>query len=152
MTHRRWYRIALGYLVFSSVQLGVWALLAPQSFYDSFPGMGRTWIAIDGPYNEHLVRDFGALNLALAVVLLSAAISLTVSLVRTAALASLAWGIPHFLYHLFNTDDLSSGDLIASLGGLLLFAALPTALLILAPRHLGDGVEQAKTGSAKTAA
>ncbi len=138
MTHRLWYRIALGYLVFSSMQIGVWALLAPQSFYDSFPGMGRTWISVDGPYNEHFVRDFGALNLALAVVLLSAAISLTVPLVRTAALASLAWGIPHFLYHLFNTDQLSSGDLFASLGGLALFAALPIALLILAPRHLGD--------------
>lgn len=136
MTHRRWFRIALGYLALSSIQLGVWALLAPQSFYDSFPGMGRTWIAIDGPYNEHLTRDFGALNLALAVVLVSAAISLTVPLVRTACLASLAWGLPHFIYHLVNTDNLSSSDLVASLGGLALFAALPLALLVLAPRHL----------------
>lgn len=143
MTHRRWYRIALGYMVFSSVQIGLWALLAPQSFYDSFPGMGRAWISVDGPFNEHFIRDFGALNLALAVVLLSAAVSLTVPLVRTAALAALAYGVPHFLYHLFNTDDLSTGDVLASLGGLALFAALPVALLVLAPRHLGDEPPQA---------
>ena len=45
----------------------------PRSFYDDFPGAGRTWVAVDGPYNEHLVRDVGGLNLALAFVAVLAA-------------------------------------------------------------------------------
>ena len=40
--------------------------LRAAPFYDDFPGLGRSWVAADGPYNEHLVRDVGALNLALA--------------------------------------------------------------------------------------
>ena len=39
----------------------------PRSFYDDFP-LGRGWIAASGgAYNEHLVRDVGALFLALAI-------------------------------------------------------------------------------------
>ncbi len=136
MTHARWIRIVLGYLGLSSLQIGVWALLAPRSFYDSFPGLGRTWISIDGPYNEHLVRDFGALNLALLVVIVWAAVSLSRELVLVAAASTLVWGVPHLLYHLFNTDGLSGGDLVANLGGLALFAALPFALIVIARRHL----------------
>ena len=37
----------------------------PAAFYDDFPGLGRMWVAPDGPYNQHLVRDVGELNLAL---------------------------------------------------------------------------------------
>lgn len=138
MTHTRWFRIALGYLAFSSVQLGVWALLAPRSFYDSFPGFGRAWLSVDGPYNEHFVRDFGALNLALAVVLIWAAVTLSRQLVFAASAASLAWGVPHVLYHLANTDGLSGGDVAASVGGLALFAALPVMVIITARTRLEE--------------
>ena len=123
-------RMALGYLALVSAQIGLWALLAPRSFYDGFPGMGRAWVAIDGPFNEHLVRDVGALNLALVVVLVAAAVKLTKELVTLAAAASLTWGVPHLLYHLFNTDGLATGDLIASLGGLAAFVAFAAALLV----------------------
>ncbi len=130
MTPNQIIRVALGYLFLSSTQIGVWALLAPRSFYDSFPGAGRSWISIDGPYNEHLMRDFGALNLALAVMLLWAAITLVRPLVNAAAVAAMVWGLPHLLYHLFNTDGYSGGDLVASIGGLVLFAVLPGAALL----------------------
>ncbi len=130
MTPNQIIRVALGYLFLSSTQIGVWALLAPRSFYDSFPGAGRSWISIDGPYNEHLMRDFGALNLALAVMLLWAAITLVPPLVNAAAVAAMVWGLPHLLYHLFNTDGYSGGDLVASIGGLVLFAVLPVAALL----------------------
>ena len=48
--------------------VGAWALAAPRSFYDGFPmpGLLGAWVASDGPYNEHLVRDVGSLYLALA--------------------------------------------------------------------------------------
>jgi len=67
------------YLLYVNASVGIWATISPRSFYDDFPGGGRNWVAVDGPYNEHLVRDVGGGNLALAQVV--------------------AQG-PHLLYHL----------------------------------------------------
>ena len=53
-------------LAVSAFALGVQAEFTPRAFYDDFP-FGRGWVAMDGRYNEHLIRDFGALNLALVV-------------------------------------------------------------------------------------
>ena len=131
-------RIALGYLALVSLQIGVWALLAPRSFYDDFPGLGRSWVAADGPYNEHLVRDVGALNLAFAVLVIAAAVRLTRSLVTIASIGALVWGVPHLLYHLANTDVLGTGDAAASIGGLVAFVALPIALLVWARPALAE--------------
>ena len=123
-------RLALGWLALNALQLGVWALFAPRSFYDNFPGMGRAWVSIDGPFNEHFVRDFGALNLALLVVLVAAAIRLSPDLITVAALSSLAWGIPHFVYHLVNTDNLDTSDIVMSLGGLAVSVLVAVGLLV----------------------
>ena len=138
MNHRLWIRIVLGYLALVSIQIGVWALFAPQSFYDGFPGLGRAWVSVDGPYNEHLVRDVGALNLALVVLFIAAAVSLSRPLILTAAGAAMVWGVPHLIYHLVNTDGLSSSDLALSLGGLVFFAGLPVALILVAQRRLEE--------------
>jgi hypothetical protein len=123
-------RIALGYLAVVSVQIGVWAQFAPRSFYDDFPGLGRAWVSVDGPYNEHLVRDVGGLYLALSVLLIAAMLTLARAVIVTASLAVLVSGVPHFVYHVANRSDLASSDLAVSLGGLALFAALPIALLV----------------------
>ena len=139
MTFTGWIRLALGYLILSAGQNGAWALFAPRSFYDTFPGFGRTWVSIDGPYNEHLVRDFGALNLALAAVFLIAAITLSRPVIVAASVAALVWGVPHLIYHLFNTDALSTSDIVASIGGLALFAGLPIALIIVSGRLPNEG-------------
>lgn len=134
MTYSRWLRVALGYLLLISLQIGVWALFAPRSFYDSFPDWGKGWVSVDGPYNEHLIRDVGALNLALAALLGIAAVKLTRELVVAAAIASAVWGVPHLVYHLFNTDGLESFDLVASFLGLAVFAALPIALIVISSK------------------
>jgi hypothetical protein len=132
MTLRRWGRVALGYAIFVSAQIAVWALLAPSSFYDNFPGLGRVWVAVDGPYNEHLIRDVGALNLALCVLLIAAFVRMTRDLVLVAGGAILAWGVPHAVYHLVNTDGLDSSDIALSLGGLVLFALIGGGLIFVA--------------------
>ncbi len=129
MTHQRWFRVALGYLAVVALQIGAWAVLAPQSFYDSFPGMGRAWVSVDGPFNEHLIRDVGALNLAFFVVLVYAAVTLSRHMINAACLAALAWGVPHLIYHTFNTAPLSAGDNAASLAGLAFGVGLPLLLL-----------------------
>ena len=133
MNRATWIRAVFGYLALQSVVLGAWALFAPRSFYDRFPGGGRAWVAVDGPYNEHLVRDVGALNLALLVLFVVAAWKQGRDLVRVAAVAAVVWGLPHLLYHVVNTDGLSTSDVVASLGGLVLFVALPISVLVRPP-------------------
>lgn len=130
MTKATWTRIALGYLALVSLQIGVWAQFAPRSFYDDFPGLGRTWVSVDGPYNEHLVRDVGGLYLALAVLVVAAMVTLSRAVVVTACIAVLVSGVPHLVYHVVNRDDLSGSDLAASLAGLALFAATPVGVLV----------------------
>lgn len=134
MTYQRWLRIALGYLALVSLEIGLWAQFAPRSFYDHFPGLGRAWVRVDGPYNEHLVRDVGGLNLGLAAVLIIAIVTLSRPTIIAGAAASLLYGIPHLIYHIVNTDGLASGDVAASLGGLALFAVVPIALIVVSPK------------------
>src|SRR5947208_43384 len=80
-----------------------------------WPGRsGRDGVAVDGPYNEHLVRDFGGLNLALAVVTIAALVLGTRAFVRTAAIAWLAWSVPHLVYHVRHLDVFATGDKVAN--------------------------------------
>ena len=130
MTYRTWTRIALGYLTLVSLEVGVWAQFAPRSFYDNFPGLGRAWVRVDGPFNEHLVRDVGGLNLAISAVLIVAFVTLSRPMIIAASVATLLYGVPHLVYHIANTDGLGSGDVIVSIGGLALFAAVPIALIV----------------------
>ena len=123
-TRRTLTRIALSALALTSANIGLWATVAPRSFYDAFPGFGSVWVAVDGPYNEHLIRDVGALNLALTVLLAAAVWTLTRETVIIAASASAVWGTPHLLYHAQNTDGLSTTDTWASLTGLGMFLLL----------------------------
>lgn len=113
MTARRIVRIALAILALVGIQVGLWAAFAPRSFYDDFPGSGRVWVAVDGPYNEHLVRDVGALNLALAVMAVVAFVTLSRAAVIAAGGAWLAYGVPHLVYHLRHTDTLDGSDTFA---------------------------------------
>ena len=135
MTYQRWMRIALGYLALVSLEIGLWAQFAPRSFFDHYPGLGRAWVGIDGPYNEHLVRDVGGLNLALAAVLIVALVTLSHITVLAASLASLVYGVPHLLYHIAHADLLDGSDVVASLGGLALFAVVPIVLIVVSRRH-----------------
>ena len=114
--------------------VGLWAALAPQSFYDDFPGAGRHWVAVDGPYNEHLVRDVGVLNLALAAVVLAVLLRPERYLVMVAAAAELVYTAPHFLYHLAHLDPFESGDKIGLIVSLAVTVLAPIALLVLSSR------------------
>ena len=119
-------RVALGILVFSGLFVGVWAAVAPHSFFSSFPGGGHMWAASDGPYNEHLVRDVGDLNLALVAVTVCACVWLSRSLAIATALAWLVYSVPHFMYHALNLQTVSGDDKVASLVSL----AIPIVLAI----------------------
>lgn len=128
-------RVGLSVLAVSQVGVALWALAAPRSFYDDFPGGGSHWVSSLGPYNEHLVRDVGASFTALLVVLVMAAIFLERRLVQAALVAWLVYSVPHLGYHLTTTDAYSTGDNVASLAGLGLQVVLPLVLLALSLRR-----------------
>ena len=101
--------------------------------WDGFPGFGRAWVSVDGPYNEHLVRDVGGLQLAMVVLLLAAAIRPGVELVRAAALASVAWQAPHLVYHLLHVGELTTlADQVLQSMGLAFTLVVALAVLVLA--------------------
>ncbi|HEX6493520.1 MAG TPA: hypothetical protein VF112_08395 [Candidatus Dormibacteraeota bacterium] len=129
--HASLLRTLLGVLALSSLGVGLWAEASPRSFYDTFPGFGRQWVAVDGPFNEHLLRDVGALELALATVLAVAVVSLAPVVVRTAAAAALVFATPHLLYHLAHLDVLPAGDQVANVAVLALAVFLPLTALAL---------------------
>lgn len=124
-------RVALVVVAAGSLVVGVWAQAFPRSFYEDFPGAGRVWVAVDGPYNEHLVRDVGGLNLALAFVALLALVTGSILVARAAGGAALIFGVPHLAYHVTHLDSFDTTDAvgnvvaltIAVLAGLLALAA-----------------------------
>ena len=133
-----WLRAGLLFLLLASLSVGPWAQFAPGSFWEGFPGLGRAWVSADGPYNEHLVRDVGGLQLGMAVVLFAALLRPSNSLVRVAALASIVWQAPHAVYHLVHVGDLPTlADQAAQSVLLVLALCVAVGLLIASLRQRG---------------
>lgn len=131
-------RTGLIVLAIPSVVIAAWSLISPRGFYDDFPGLGRHWVSALPPFNEHLLRDFGAANVTIALVLLGAAFFCERRLVQVAVVAFLLGSLPHFIYHLTTTGHYSTSDNIWSLGGFvveLLIAIGVWVLTVRAPRR-----------------
>jgi AhpD family alkylhydroperoxidase len=145
--YRNVLRAGLVVLALPSLVIGVWALLAPHGFYNGFPGGGRHWVSALGPYNEHLVRDFAALNLALGVLLAFATLTLDRRLVQGALAATFVYAAPHFGYHVGQLNEFSTGDNVLNISGLGLEVVLPLVLLALtrAPVQAGYRVPRQTT-------
>ena len=90
---------ALVFLALASAVVGGWALFLPESCYRSFPGLGHTWVMLDGPYNEHLVRDVGALNLGLGALAAFALVRPSRATPWSVGLVGSIYNLPHFVYH-----------------------------------------------------
>jgi len=123
-------RLLLWLLALGQISVGLQALFFPRSFYDDFP-FGRGWVAMDGPYNQHLVRDVGSLNLALVVLVFAALFIGTRTLARTAMVVWLVNAVPHFVYHLGHLSmDMSGGDKVAIVASLGFAALAPIVVLV----------------------
>ncbi|MGQ0803589.1 MAG: DUF4345 family protein [Actinomycetota bacterium] len=144
-------RVLLVLLALGNVQVGVWATFAPRSFYDDFPGGDRSWVALDGPYNEHLVRDFGATNLAIGVLTIAALVWLTRVLVVTAGLAWTAYGVPHLVYHLRHLDVYDTGDQVANVVVLSLAPLAGAVVVYLGVKMPGSATEPRSSTSSTSA-
>ncbi len=131
----RWIRLLLAFQGVGLVAVAIWPLLDPQGFYDNFPGGGRHWIDINGPYNEHFIRDFGALNAALLVVVIVAFWKLTPSLVQASAVALMVYTLPHLIYHLDHIDVYASSDKVPAVAPLALQFIAAGVMLWLSARR-----------------
>lgn len=125
-----WIRAALVWLAGNGLLVGVWAAFTPRAFYDEFPGAGHHWVAIDGPYNEHFVRDVGAFYLALGVIALVALLWRSAVAAKIVGVAWIVFSIPHVVYHLRHLSGLGAGDAIANIGGLAVPIVAAVALLV----------------------
>ncbi|MET0702358.1 MAG: hypothetical protein ABWY93_22110 [Mycobacterium sp.] len=104
-------RILLAVLALVATITGVWAYVAPRSWYDSFPGLGLSWLPQLGPYNEHFCKDVGAMFLALLVLSVTAIFCIdNRAVVRITAASWLTFNVLHWWFHMtmlhmYNTRD-----------------------------------------------
>ena len=131
VNHRQRQRLRFGLFLLAVPAwfVAVWALVAPRSFFNDFPGLGFTWVGELPRYSEHLVRDVGALNLALAVLLTWAALGLERATVRAALVAWLVFSIPHFIFHALHLERYESDDARSLMISLGLGLVLPLLLI-----------------------
>lgn len=125
----RWVQAILLYLGLTNAFPGAWALFIPRSFYTSFPGFGRVWVAVDGPYNEHLIRDVGGFFLALATLCFLTLLVPRLVSVRATAISLLIFNVPHLLYHLQHLHMLPAIDQVGNAIALGAAVLLPLLLL-----------------------
>jgi hypothetical protein len=120
--------------------VGVVATLAPRAFYDHVP-----WVSLAPPFAEHLMRDYGAMNLALGFVTAVAAVTMDRVMVRTSLCAYLLFAVPHLLFHVTHHHDYTARQAIGETTALAIAVLLPLGLLALtwrvpSPRLLTDRV------------
>jgi hypothetical protein len=138
MPHPRLVRVCLLLLALTPLVVGVGTLFFPHAFYGDFPPGSRHWVDRLGPYNEHLLADFGGALLGQAALLLLAAWWLDRRVVLAALVASMVQSTAHFGYHLTTTGAYSTSDNVASLLSLVFSVALSAALLAYTARAAGS--------------
>lgn len=85
---------------------GLWAVLSPRGWYDSFPGLGPALAAAEPPYNPHLITDAGSGFIATGGLLLGACLLGGHAEMRVAAAGYLLFAAPHLVYHALNPSPL----------------------------------------------
>ena len=127
-------RAGLWFLVAVELVVGLVATLAPRAFYDHVP-----WVDLMPPYCEHLMRDYGTMNLSLALVFVVAATTMERRMVRVALGAYLLFAIPHLIFHVTHLENFTTAAAVGQTTTLAI-ALLPAALLILTGRR-GNSME-----------
>ena len=124
-------RVVLWFFVLQAAFVGGWAALAPESWFQSFPGFGRHWLPVLGSYNEHLARDVGPLYLGFMVLSLGAAFRVNDDyLVRLTGASWTLFNALHLIYHLDHLNMYTGIDWWGNLISLALTLVAGTALLL----------------------
>ncbi len=127
----------LAFLAVSAAFPGLWATLAPDAFYTSFPLGGGGWVAPLGPASPHFLADVGAFYLAFAGLFAWAAWRPSRDLVAPLCLAWMLFSTLHFGWHLAHLDGLSAADSVAQMVSLGLVLAVPAlAIRLTAEAHV----------------
>ena len=116
-------RVLLAYLLLTGLVIGIWACGFPSSFYDSFPGFGRVWVSVDGPFNQHLVRDTGAAALMMGAIAGLGLFRPQLAAPFAVGFATMFFNLPHFTYHMTHLG------MYGPLDQVLIFGALGSTLL-----------------------
>jgi hypothetical protein len=119
-------RPALGLaLGLAHIGLGLWLVIAPLSFYSTYPGVVET-----GPFNPHFVRDIGCAYLVSGGAVIAFALDLRA---RAAVLAGGAFLALHALVHLW--DAAAGRETLGQLLRDLPSVALPALLVLWLALH-----------------
>ena len=129
-----------------NVFAGLWATIAPRSWFDSFPGWDPRLVAAEPPYNAHLATDAGAGLLASGVVLIAAAWLADTRSVRLGLLAFAAFAVPHAAYHATNPAPGLNTAQDAQNVALLVFIVLAALVLLVGARDRVSAASGATLG------
>jgi len=119
-------RVGVWFLAGVLLAVGAVATLAPRTFYDRIP-----WVSLAPPYSEHLMRDYGAMNLALALVMVVAAVTMDRLMVRTTLAAYVVFAVPHLVFHVLHHHRYTTTEVVGETTSLSIAALLPLGLLLL---------------------
>lgn len=126
---RRGLRVVLGLLALADAATGLYAVLAPHSFYRHVVG-----VDLLGPYNQHLLTDVGGFYLGFGVLFAGAAATLGAELTAAACAAACLTSALHLGYHLAHLERFSSTQTVEQTVGLAVALALPAVGLGLTRR------------------
>ena len=132
---RLWVRIGLVAIGLPNAAAGLWAVLAPEGWYDKFPGWDPRLVAAEPPFNAHLVTDAGSGLLASGLVLLAAAWLADRRSVQLAIVAFLAFDVPHTAWHAANPSPGLTSAEDAQNVAVLAFSVVAAAVLFLGSRQ-----------------
>ena len=134
-----WVTVGLVLLAAPNLAAGAWGLLAPEHWFDNFPGWAPRLVAAFAPFNEHLVSDAAAGLFAAGVAAASALWWRGRHVVIVAMAAFLAFALPHALFHLTHPADALSGTEDVVNAATLWFAvAIAVAIMVAALRSDGQ--------------
>ena len=143
-----WVTVGLAILAVPNLVAGLWGLIAPEHWFDNFPGWAPRLVAAFPPYNEHLAVDAASGLFASGV---AAAIALgwrRREVVIVAIAVFLAFALPHAIFHLAHpADALNSREDALNVLSLWAEVAMSVAILVVAlrvrPRRTGVHDRQA---------
>jgi hypothetical protein len=125
--------LRIGFVILAAFNLyvGVWAVLAPEHWYNNFPGADPRLVAAEPPFNKHLATDAGAGFLATGVIALLAAIWLTSLVAKIALVGYLSHALPHFVYHVGNpAPGLTDAENVQNTAVLGIVVIVPVVMLL----------------------